>query len=142
MPPIEIPRPLLPAITPDREVIEFLIDQDLEKFGENSLVARTWHWILHGAGLAPISHTRLVTVRRRRTTISRHPRRRKHRQRAAPAPARPWEELNQARFIRWLCTAQPGDELPLRFNPGTPHGAPTVTEEGPATVTMREIRNG
>lgn len=54
---IEIPDPLPPAITPDREVIEFLIDQHLEEFGDNSLVARTWRWVLHGRGRAPISHT-------------------------------------------------------------------------------------
>lgn len=57
MPPIDIPDPLPSAITPDREVIEFLIERHLDEFGENSLVARTWHWVLHGGGPAPISHT-------------------------------------------------------------------------------------
>jgi len=57
MPLIDIPDPLPPAIAPDREVIEFLIERHLEEFGDNSLVARTWHWILHGGGRAPISHT-------------------------------------------------------------------------------------
>jgi hypothetical protein len=57
MPVIDIPDPLLPAITPDREVIEFLIGRHLDEFGANSLVARTWHWVLHGGGRAPISHT-------------------------------------------------------------------------------------
>lgn len=57
MPLIDIPDPLPPAIAPDREVIEFLIERHLEEFGDNSLVARSWHWILHGGGRAPISHT-------------------------------------------------------------------------------------
>ena len=51
-----IPDPLPPAITPPRTVIEFLIDQDLEEYGETGLVARTWHWVLHGGGPGPISH--------------------------------------------------------------------------------------
>jgi hypothetical protein len=57
MPAIDIPDPLPPAITPDREVIEFVIDEDLAEFGQDSLVARTWHWALHGGGPGPISHT-------------------------------------------------------------------------------------
>ena len=56
MPAIDIPDPLPPAITPPRTVIEFLIDQDLEEFGDTGLVARTWHWVLHGGGPGPISH--------------------------------------------------------------------------------------
>jgi hypothetical protein len=56
MPAIHIPDPLPPAITPPRTVIEFLIDQDLEEYGETGLVARTWHWVLHGGGPGPISH--------------------------------------------------------------------------------------
>ena len=56
MPEIEIPDPLPPAITPPRTVIEFLVDQDLEEFGDTGLVARTWHWVLHGGGPGPISH--------------------------------------------------------------------------------------
>jgi hypothetical protein len=61
----------------------------------------------------------------------------------------PWDELNRARFICWLCTSQPEDELPLRFHPwdacrrqlNTDHRAaqPTATEEGSVTVTLREI---
>jgi hypothetical protein len=45
---IEIPDPLPPTITPPRTVIEFLIDQDLGEYGETGLIARTWHWVLHG----------------------------------------------------------------------------------------------
>ena len=56
MPAIDIPDPLPPAITPDREVIEFFLDQDLEEFGDDSLAARTWQWVLHGGGPGPISH--------------------------------------------------------------------------------------
>jgi hypothetical protein len=50
MPAIDIPDPLLPAITPPRTVIEFLIDQHLEEFSDTGLVAHTWHWVLHGGG--------------------------------------------------------------------------------------------
>ena len=55
MPAIDIPDPLPPAITPDREVIEFLIERHLQEFGDGSLVARTWHWVLHGGSRGPIS---------------------------------------------------------------------------------------
>jgi len=41
MPAMNIPDPLPPAITPPRAVIEFLVDQDLEEFGDTDLVART-----------------------------------------------------------------------------------------------------
>ena len=41
MPAIEIPHPLPPAITLSRTVIQFLIDQDLEEYGDAGLVART-----------------------------------------------------------------------------------------------------
>ena len=34
MPAIDIPDPLPPAITPLRTVIEFLIDQDLDGYGD------------------------------------------------------------------------------------------------------------
>jgi len=51
--PITIPDPLPPAITPTRTVIEFLVDQDLDEFGDTGLVARTWHWVLHGGGPGP-----------------------------------------------------------------------------------------
>lgn len=62
MPAIHIPDPLPPAITPDREVIEFVVEQDLEAFGENSLVARTWQWVLHGGGPRPISDRQAETA--------------------------------------------------------------------------------
>jgi len=115
---IDIPDPLPPAITPPRTVIEFLVDEDLDEFGDTGLVARTWHWVLHGGRPGPISQ--------------------KHCRRAAAAPS-PWAELNKARFICWLCTASPGEEVPLRFRPWVTGPEPTVTEEGAVTVTMREV---
>jgi hypothetical protein len=39
MPVIDIPDPLPPAIIPDREVIEFLIELHLQEFRDGSLVA-------------------------------------------------------------------------------------------------------
>jgi hypothetical protein len=139
MPTIDIPDPLPPALTPDREVIEFLIEQHLQEFGNSSLVARTWHWVLHGGGRAPISHTdwtrfdghgppSAATLAAEST--AREP---------SPHPPAPWEELNRARFICWLCTAEPEDELPPRFRPWDTASAPAVTEEGSVTVTIREI---
>jgi hypothetical protein len=53
---IDIPDPLSPAIAPPRTVIEFLVEEDLDKFGDTGLVARTWHWVLRGGGPGPISH--------------------------------------------------------------------------------------
>ena len=58
----------------------------------------------------------LEQVRRRRAALGRHPCRRKHRQ-PPLHPVVSWDELNRARFICWLCTSQPEDELPLRFHP-------------------------
>ncbi len=55
MPAIDIPDPLPPAITPPRTVIEFLIDKDLDEYGDTRVVARTRHWVLHGFGPEPIS---------------------------------------------------------------------------------------
>jgi hypothetical protein len=135
---IDIPDPLPPAITPDREVIEFFIEQDLEEFGQDSLVARTWQWVLHGGGPGPISHMdwsrfdgdgppSAATLAAEST--------------ASPPPLHPptsWDELNRARFSCWVCTAQPEDELPPRFHPWDVEPAPTATEEGSVTVTMRE----
>ena len=53
-------------------------------------------------------------------------------------PPTPWDELNRARFICWLCTSQPEDELPLQFHPWDAAPAPTITEEGSVTVTMHK----
>lgn len=139
MPSIDIPDSLPPAIVPDRVVIEFFLEKDLAEFGEESLVARTWNWILHGGGRAPISHTDWsrfdgdgppsAATLAAESTASEPPLYR---------PAR-WEDLNRARFICWLCTAEPEDELPLRFRSCDTPSPATVTEEGPVTVTIREI---
>ncbi len=141
MPAIDIPDPLPPAITPPRSVIEFLIDEDLEEFGDTSLVALTWRWVLHGGGRAPISHTDWTqfdgdgppsaATLAAESTASEPP----------LYPPTPWDELNRARFICWLCTAEPGDPLPLRFHPWDAAPAHTITEEGSVTVTMRESHN-
>lgn len=80
MPAIEIPAPLPLAITPDREVVEFLVHRHLQEFGEDSLVARTWQWVLYGGGRGPISHMDYTPVRPLRPALTRHPRRRKPRQ--------------------------------------------------------------
>jgi len=53
----------------------------------------------------------------------------------------PWDALNRARFICWLCTHQPEDELPLRFHPWNTAPASASSEEGSVTITMREIRD-
>ena len=131
------PDPLPPAITPPRTVIEFLIHQDLEEFGDSSLVARTWHWILHG-GPAPISHTSWAqfdgdgppsAATLAVESIASEP---------PLHPPTPWPELNKARFICWLCTSAPEDEVPLRFHPWDAEPALSAVEEGSVTVTMRE----
>ena len=108
MPSIDIPDPLPPAITPDREVIEFLIERHLQEFGDNSLVARTWQWVLHGGGPGPISHMDWTqfdgdgppsaATLAAESTASEPP----------LYPPTPWDELNRARFICWLCTSRPG----------------------------------
>jgi len=53
-------------------------------------------------------------------------------------PPTPWDELNRARYICWVCTAEPGDELPLRLHPWDTAPAPNATEEGSVTITIRE----
>jgi hypothetical protein len=139
MPAIDIPDPLPPALTPPRTVIEFLIDQDLDEYGETGLVARTWHWILHGGCPGPISHMdwsqfdgdgppSAATLAAEST--------------ADEPPLHtpnPWPELNQARFICWLCTATPREEIPRRFRHWDGAAAPAMTEDGSVTVTLREI---
>jgi hypothetical protein len=120
-------------------LIEFLIERHLDEFGEDSLVARTWHWVLHGGGRAPISHTDWTrfdghgppsaATLAAESTASEPPFR----------PPTPWDELNRARFICWLCTSQPEDGLPLRFHPwDAAVPAPTATAEGAVTITLHE----
>ena len=114
---IKIPDQLPPWITPDREVIEFFLDQDLEEFGDDSLAARTWQWVLHGGGPGPISHMdwrrfdgdgppSAATLAAEST--------------ASPPPLHPppsWDELNRARFICWVCTTQPRRPTPAEIPP-------------------------
>src|SRR5580700_7871745 len=120
MPAIHIPDPLPPAITPPRTVIEFLIDQDLEEYGETGLVARTWHWVMHGGGPGPISRMdwsqfdgdgppSAATLAAESTTDE-----------PPLYPPTPWPELNQARFICWLCIAEPDEDVRYDSAPGTP----------------------
>ena len=140
MPTIDIPDPLPPAITPDREVVGFFIEEDLSEFGQHSLVARTWQWVLHGGGPGPISHMDWrwidgdgppsAATLAAESTASQPP----------LSPAASWEQLNQARYICWLCTSQPEDELPLRFHPWVAASPLTASEDGSVTITMREIR--
>ena len=139
MPAIDIPDPLPPAITPPRMVIEFLVDQDLEEYGDTGLVARTWYWVLHGGGPGPISHMDWTqfdgdgppsaATLAAESTADEPP---------LHTPA-PWSELNQARFICWLCTATPDEEVPLRFRRWETAVASTVIEDGSVTVTLREV---
>jgi hypothetical protein len=139
MPVIEIPDPLPLAITPDREVVDFLVERHLQEFGEDSLVARTWQWVLHGGGRGPISHMDYTQYDGdgppSRATLAAE-------SLASQPPLRPptsWDELNRARFICWLCTSQPEDELPLRFHPWDAAPAPAASEEGSVTITIREF---
>jgi hypothetical protein len=141
MPAIEVPDPLPPAITLPRKVIELAVSQHLEEFGESSLVARTWCWVLHGGGLGPISHMDWSEFDGNgppsRPTLAAES--------TADQPALlargSWAELNKARFICWWCTVNPEDEVPIRFRGWDPTSDPAVAEEGPITVTMGEIHD-
>lgn len=46
----------------------------------------------------------------------------------AAVPPTPWPALNQVRFICWLCTAAPGEEVPLRSRPWDTAAAHALTE--------------
>jgi len=136
---IEVPDPLPPAITLPREVIEFAISQLLSEFGESSLVARTWNWILHGGGPGPISHMDWSafdgdgppsepTLAAESTADQ------------LPLVTRAsWAEINKARFICWWCIANPRDEIPIRFRIWDTMPDPDATEQGSVTVTLREV---
>ena len=137
---IDIPDPLPPAITPDRDVVAFLIERHLQEFGADSLVARTWQWALHGGGRGRISHMNYTQFEGdgppSRATLAAE-------SLASEPPLHPparWDELNRARFICWLCTSHPEDELPLRFHPWDAAPAPAASEQGSITITIREIR--
>jgi hypothetical protein len=142
MPAIEIPDPLPPSITLPREVIEFAISQHLAEFGESSLVARTWRWVLHGGGPGPISHMdwsqfdgngppSAATLEVESTADQ-----------LALLPHTPWAELNKARFICWWCTASPEDEVPPRFRTWDTATTVAVAEDGSVAIYVREAHNG
>ena len=133
---IAIPDPLPPAITPPRTVIEFLVDQDLEEFGDTGRVARTWHWVLHGGGPGPVSHmdghSSTATDRHRWPPSPRKAlpmSRRCTRPPYGPSYTRPDSSAGCAPPPRRRGTAT---VPPVRNGP-----APAVTEDGSATVTMR-----
>jgi hypothetical protein len=138
---IAIPDPLPPAIALPREVLEFAIAEHLKQFGESSLVARTWRWILYGGGPGPISHMNWSEFDGdgppSRATLAAES--------TADPPSlcrAPWAELSKARFICWWCTANPEDEVPLRFHHWDEPQYPAATEYGSVTITMREQRGG
>jgi hypothetical protein len=141
MPAIEIPDPLPPAIILPRQVIDFAISEHLAEFGESSLVARTWRWILHGGGPGPISHMDWSEFDGAgppsRPTLAAE----STADQPPLLPRTPWAELNKARFICWWCTADPEDEIPARFRGWNPAPDPAVMAEGSATATMGEIHD-
>ena len=139
MPAIDFPDTLPPAITPPRTVIEVLVDQDLDEFGDTGLVAHTWHWVLHGGGPGPISHMDWSQFDGDRPPSAATLAAESTADEPPLHPPTPWPELNKARFICWLCTSVPGDEVPLPFRPRETAPAPAVTEDGSVTVTMREV---
>jgi hypothetical protein len=51
-------------------------------------------------------------------------------------------ELNKARFICWWCTADPEDEVPLRFSTWDTAPPLAVTEDGSVAITMRNAHDG
>ena len=140
MPAIDIPDPLPPAITTPRTVIDFLIDQDPDEYDDACLVARTRHWVLRGFGPEPISRMdwsqfdgngppSAVTLATDRTAMN-------CRCTRTSRGLSSMRSGSEARFICWLCTPVPGDEVPLRFRPwdagpARARGTTTVDEPGP-----------
>jgi hypothetical protein len=114
---IAIPDPLPPAITPPRTVIEFVVDQDLEEFGDTGLVARTWHWVLHGGGPGPVSHMDWSQFDGDGAPSAATLAAESAADEPPLYPPTPWPELNKARFICWLCTSAPGDECTATVPP-------------------------
>jgi hypothetical protein len=116
IPAIEVPDPLPAAITLPRDFIEFAISQHLKEFGEHSLVARTWLWILHGGGTGPISHTDWSQFDGNGPPLKATLAAESAADQPPLLPRTSWTELNKARFICWWCTANPLDAVPLRFH--------------------------
>jgi hypothetical protein len=133
MPAMQVPNPLPPTITLPREAIELAVSQHLEEFGESSLVANTWRWVLHGGGPGPISHMDWSEFDGKgppsKLTLA-----------AESTANQPtllayasWAELNKARFICWWCAANREAEIPIRFRPWDSTPDPAVMEEGSVT---------
>ena len=134
MPAMDIPDPLPPAITPPRTVIEFLADQDLKEFGDTGLVARTWHWVLHGGGPRPISHMDPSQFDGDRPPPL---------PRKAPPLHPPTHGLNSTKPDSSAGYAPPTPETKYRCDsPWDATPAPAITEDGPVAVTMRDVTDG
>ncbi len=133
MPAIDIPDPLPPALIPPRTVIEFLIDQDLDEYGETGLVARTWHWVLHGGGPG---RSAIWTGRSSTATGRRRP---------PPSPRKaPPTNCRCIRPARGRSSTRPGSSagcaLPLRegrFHGGSATGTVRLHLPGPRTGRSR-----
>lgn len=138
MPAIPIPDPLPPTVTLPREVVEFAVEQHLDEFGKDSLVARTWQWVLNGGGPGPISHMDWRQIDgdgppSAATLVAESM--------AGEPPLyvhTPLAELNKARFICWWCSAQPDDEVPRRFQGWDTAPTDASTETDTVTVTVRD----
>ncbi len=137
MPAMDIPDPLPPAITQPHTVIEF---QDLEEFGDTALVARTWHWVLHGGGPGPISHLDWSQFDGNRPPSAATLAVESTADEPPLHPPTPWPELNKAQIHLLAIHRQPGDEVPMRFRSWDSASAPAVTEDG--SVTSPCARSG
>ncbi len=137
MPPIPIPDPLPQAITLPREVVEFAIEQHLAEFGWDSLVGRTWRWILHGGGPGPISQMDWRKVDGDGPPSAATLATESTAEQPPLAHHAPWAELNKARFICWWCTARPSDVKPRRFQLSGSQDTNAVTETRSVTITIR-----
>lgn len=113
---INIPDPLPPAITPPRTVIEFLLDEDLDEFGDTGLVARTWQWVLHGGGPGPISHMDWSQFDGDGPPSAATLTAESNADEPPLQIAHPMAEL-RVRYICWMCTSLPNAEVPVRFRP-------------------------
>lgn len=104
-------------------------------------MARTWQWILRGGGPEPISGAdwspfdsggppSAATIAAESTTDT-----------PPLRPRTPWPELNRARCICWLCTAQPGDDVPARYQGWDTADGPAAVDDGSVAAVSREFRH-